>query len=234
MPRIAWGAPIRASYTFPGVSSYQMTRVCFFGNKLSFRLSVVLAAAALLSASSLALGQSNSSPSVTIKVAKAGHKGYAHARRRASGHSSSSEALYQRHILGHLGQAIWDTPVYAEPHYGSHRYAMVRKGSYLVIRGAGVSGWFSVLLTNKTYGFMPVEDVNPLDYYVTDKALQSLKRSRERIKLARDPKWASRQRQPSRASDSWREGVSENPKGVARYEGCNGSGLEALPGLPRH
>jgi cell wall-associated NlpC family hydrolase len=72
----------------------------------------------------------------------------------------------KRPILGYLGQATSATRIYAAPNSHARIFSRIKANKYLVIKEGPKPGWYAVLLTNATYGFVPTKAVKELPYQV--------------------------------------------------------------------
>src|SRR5579884_2833259 len=75
----------------------------------------------------------------------------------------------KRVILGYLGETTRATKIYASPSTHAHVFSRVDTNHYLVIDRGPKEGWFSVLLTNESYGYVQTSTVKQLPFEVPAK-----------------------------------------------------------------
>lgn len=69
-------------------------------------------------------------------------------------------------ILGKLGQALTATKIYSRPGKNSHVYYSVKPYEYLVLQSSNSDSYYKVLLSNRAWGYVPVDNVARLPYDV--------------------------------------------------------------------
>jgi cell wall-associated NlpC family hydrolase len=76
-------------------------------------------------------------------------------------------AFAEKVILGKLGQALAQTPIFSRPTTRARVYYKVKPYEYLVLQSANNDKYFKVLLENGSYGYVSSEAVARLPYNVT-------------------------------------------------------------------
>lgn len=74
---------------------------------------------------------------------------------------------FPKTVLGKLGQTVKNATIYSGPSTRYRAYSRIRAYEYVVLRPAGTSGWYRILLRNMQLGYIKSSYVASLPWEVT-------------------------------------------------------------------